>query len=167
MNRKPLYRNILGLTCLLVLTAATGFGQSASPSPAASMLPDAAPTATPAASLSPTGYLEGNWKIERAIFELFGSLKEVTGGDERFYSQLNLGPDGKGSVRYGGKTVYAIIEYELKNNQNLTIAFGSRLRPQVDLYQLLMLADGSLYLRSTRLAGVNGTVYYFLRKAKP
>jgi hypothetical protein len=167
MNQKPLCRNIFGLACLLLAVATPAFAQTASPIPSASTAPDANPLVTPAASVSPTGYLEGNWKIERAIFELFGSLKEVTGSDERFYAQLNLGPGGKGSVRYGGKTVAADIEYELKNNQNLTVAFGSRLRPQVDLYQLLMLSDGSLYLRSTRLAGVNGTIYYFLRKAQP
>lgn len=124
----------------------------------------AAPTITPVAIVGPSSILQGNWKVERAIFELFGNLKEVTASDEHFYDQLNLGQNGKGSVRYGLKTSDTDIEYELKNNQNLTIAYGSRLRPMVDLYQILLLADGSLYMRSTRLAGVNGTVYYFLHK---
>lgn len=158
----------LSALCLALACAAGLSAQSASPAPSASPGPAASPAAAPtpaAAPASPAGYLEGNWKVERAIFELFGNLKEVTGADERFYAQLNLGPGGKGSAAYAGKPGSQEIEYELKNNQTLVVAFGSRLKPQVDLFQILMLADGSLYLRSTRLALVNGTVYYLLRKA--
>jgi len=155
-----------------LLAALIGFwwlplaAQSSSPEAMASQAPMLT-TASPVATIGPSSYLQGNWKVERAIFELFGNLKEVTASDERFYDLLNLGQNGKGTLRYGLKTSDIEIEYELKNNQNLTIALGSRLKPMVDLYQILMLADGSLYMRSTRLSGVNGTVYYFLRKANP
>ena len=164
--RKTLLHGLLAMA-IFGLTSLAVSGQSATSTAAATPAVSPAPSTSPMpVPTSPTGYLEGNWRVERAIFELFGNLKEVTQNDERFYAFLNLGPAGKGTVQYGTKQTTIDIEYELKNSQNLTVAFGSRLKPQVDLYQMLMLADGSLYLRSVRLAGVNGTVYYLLRKVQ-
>lgn len=163
---------------VLVSALATGLvGQAAQPSPAVSASPAPAASASPTANNTEAGALAspspavasgsplvGSWKIERAVFELFGNLKDVTAQDERFYALLRLDANGKGVVRYGAKTEETEIEYEIRNGQTLTVAFGSRLKPQVDLFNLLILSDGSLYLRSTRLAQVNGTVTYLFRK---
>jgi hypothetical protein len=157
-----------------VFLAAGAWAQStaaASPGPAASSVapPAAANTeagALPAATPAPAAGnpLVGAWRVERGVFELFGNLKDVGGQDERFYSLLRLDAGGKGAVRYGTKAEEAEIEWEVRNGQSLTVAYGSRLKPQVDLFNLVILGDGSLYLRSTRLAQVNGTVTYIFKR---
>ena len=169
---------VLALGCMLAFTVAAqsgaaGAGPSSSASPSATLsplltapMPDASVSA-PTPSASPVGGspLMGTWKVERAIFELFGNLKDVLGQDERFYGILRIDAAGKGSICYGNKTEEIPIEYDFKNGQSLTIAFGSRLKPQVDLYNVLLLGDGGLFLRSTRLAQVNGTIFYLLKKS--
>lgn len=150
-----------------VLSAMAG-AQSASPSPAPAASPaNTEAGALPAATAAPAAGnpMIGTWKVERAVFELFGTLKDVTGQDERFYSQLRLDQSGKGGLRYGAKPDETEIEFEVRNGSTLTVAFGSRLKPQIDLYNLLILSDGTLFLRSTRLAQVNGTVTYLLRRS--
>ena len=158
--------NIGLLVLSLIMTSGYLAAESSSPSPTPNPSPTPSPEPSVVASpVSPNGSpLIGTWKVERAVFELFGSLKDVTGQDERFYSQIRLDAGSKGGLRYGNKPEEAEIEYDIKNGQSLTLAFGSRLKPQVDLYNLLILADGSLFLRSTRLATVNGTVIYLCRK---
>ena len=140
-------------------TGATTNTASPSPSPALSTTSN---TPLPQA----TSFLAGTWKIERAIFEYFGNLKEVTGVDERFFQNIVFNNSGKGTAHYNTKTEGADLEWDLKDGQNLTVAFGSRLKPQLDLYKVLALGDGSIFLRSTKLANANGTIIYILRKVE-
>mgnify|MGYP001810283193 CR=1 FL=1 len=91
--RNPLFA-ILSFLLLLVACAALHAQAGTSPSPSAATSPVA--TATPAVSASPEasvagvaapvaggGPLVGTWKVERAIFELFGAMKDDTAQDER------------------------------------------------------------------------------------
>lgn len=112
----------------------------------------------------PGSILSGSWQVERGIYELFGNLKEVGGGSDQFFSSVIFESGGKGTFRLGTKGEDQVMEYDLKDGQNLTIAYGSRLKPTVDLYRVLLLGDGSLFVRSTRLSLVNGTITYILKK---
>jgi hypothetical protein len=173
------FRRRVSATLLAVLCLSAGaWAQSAGAAvPAAAASPAASPSpaaaagnteagALPAASPAPSAGnpLVGSWKVERGVFELFGNLKDIAGQDERFYSLLRLDAGGKGVVRYGAKSEETEIEWEVRNGQSLTVAYGSRLKPQVDLFNLVVLGDGSLYLRSTRMAQVNGTVTYIFKR---
>lgn len=121
------------------------------------------PTAAPLISGAPGGStgLFGEWEASLAIHELFGTLKEVQGGP--FLVRVRFNKEGTGSLNRGGTGADETFEFDLKDNQ-LTVAWGSRLSPRVDLYRVLFLADGSLYLRSTRLSNVTGTIVYILKR---
>ncbi len=148
----------LRLTLCLLLLVFGGLLMAQTPSPS----PKAVPAVTPVpVAGSP---LVGTWQVDRAIFELFGNLKDVTSQDERFYSLVKLENNGKGSLLYSTKASEVPIEYDSKNGQSLTLAYGSRLKPQVDLFNMIILSDGNLFLRSSRLAQVNGTIIYLCHK---
>lgn len=157
--------------CVLACLGAAAYSQniSTSPSPSngtsTSSNTMSGTTVSPAPMVAqPNSFLLGTWKVERAIFEYFGNIKEVTGIDDRFFGDISFVSAGKGQALYAGKPDKSEMEWDLKDGQNLTLAFGSRLKPQVDLYKLLTLGDGAIFLRSTRLANSNGTIIYILRK---
>jgi len=153
---------------LFIFTASAGmlYAQStvqATQAPLASTAPLS--SSTPLASVAPKtqGALTGTWTVERAIYDLYMVLKDVTGDDDAFYASISFGAGGKGTVSYNGKGGTIDIEYDMRE-QVLTIAYGSRLKPMVDLYRMIVLADGNLFLKSQRLGTRNGTIHYVLKR---
>jgi len=161
------------LTMLLFCTTLFSvFSQTAgSASPSATPLattPNPGPTANaaglPLATPTPqTTPLTGTWIVERAIYDLYNTLKDVAGTDESFYAKLVFGPGNKGKITYNGKADAIDMEYDT-HEQTLTLAFGSRLKPQVDLYRMVLMNDGTIFLKSQRMASKNGIIHYILRK---
>lgn len=148
----------IAIACFLVLgIAAAGAQTSPAPSavPAEPVVPMAAPAGTPAG-------LAGTWEARLCIHEMFGTLKETRGG--LFLVSVTFKADGTGSLDRGGNAGPEPFEWEMKDNQ-LTVAWGSRLNPRLDLYRVLFLADGSLYMRSTRLSNATGSVTYLLGRS--
>ncbi len=114
-------------------------------------------------NMSPSAGLIGAWRAEKAILELFGNLKELNGTEPLYFSSIRFDSATAGAFVIPGKIGEQTFEFDIRDGQ-LTIAYGSRLRPQIDLFRFLPLSDGSLYLRSTRLSGASGGVTYILRR---
>lgn len=112
-----------------------------------------------------TGGLTGTWVVERAVYDFITVLKDVKDLEGTYYKRLTFAAQGKGKITYTGKAEQIDMEYDMRE-QGLTIAYGSRLKPQTDLFQLLYLADGKLFLKSRRLGTMNGTMIYILSKEK-
>jgi len=155
---------ILALAASIILLSITTPGLVAQGMPMASDSALASPSPSPASNPANGGPLLGTWQVERAVYDLYMSLKDVTNQDPAFYTSLSFGALGKGRVTYNGNGGTAEMEYD-QREQVLTLALGSRLKPQIDLYRLVILDDGTMFLKSQRLAAKNGTIHYLLRKA--
>jgi hypothetical protein len=112
-----------------------------------------------------SGQYGGTWVVERAIYEHLTVLRDVSTSNGKYYQKITFGNDGQGTILYRDKGEAQSMEYLFKS-QDLTIAYGSRLKPQNDLFQVVLLNDGTLFLKSRRLGSMNGSMLYFLKKEK-
>ncbi len=168
------------LLALLALVLAGHLAAQSTPSTPTNPVAPSAPTA-PQGPVSPatessdpagasqanpgSGGLTGTWVVERAVYDFITVLKDVKDLEGTYYKRLTFAAQGKGKITYTGKADQVDMEYDMRE-QGLTIAYGSRLKPQTDLFQVLYLADGKLFLKSRRLGTMNGTMFYILSKEK-
>lgn len=113
-------------------------------------------------------FIIGKWKNELPIYEVYGEFYEDGVQNEKykdikFINSISFSKDYTGIMNLSDGT-QVDFEYSIRTKgRDLTIAYGSKLAPNLDFYSIGVLTKG-LFLKSKRLSKNNGTMYLMLVK---